>query len=193
MGGWVDGWMGGDGVVETRQGRRGRTPPTASRIFIRSVVPIVPIVPCRSLIFHCIDSGVRCTCAGTRRGHARRFPNFDRFIRRSILSHTFVSDAQKTNGASRVVSTMAKKSVGDLSKADLEGKVRVHFSAVVLFSLHRHGCWVRFLDFVCLWGVIDALIRDETFHHWSTGACRTSHVAHRTATRHVNQKFRRAT
>ena len=49
------------------------------------------------------------------------------------------------------------------------------------WSCFRHGCWVRFLDFVCLWDVVDALIRYETFHHWSMGACRTSHIAHRTS------------
>jgi len=37
-----------------------------------------------------------------------------------------VSSVKRTSGASRVVSTMAKKSVGDLSKADLEGKVRFY-------------------------------------------------------------------
>ena len=92
------------------------------------VLPLLPVVRVRCSLVNLPYISIRVVVARFRTLQTVRRRAVDAPYSICPPSHLTThahSHVQKTNGASRVVSTMAKKSVGDLSKADLEGKVRV--------------------------------------------------------------------
>lgn len=125
------------GVAEPRRRRVGGGPTfpqkLPSSLFLSSSRSVLPPAVHR---FHTRVCGTFPDPVDGQTTARRRSSIFDRFARHPVLYTLAHFHAQKTNGASRVVSTMAKKSVGDLSKADLEGKVRGHSRSLSLRSLH---------------------------------------------------------